>query len=322
MPSSTLDDLADAYSRVSAGNAVVFEQFHIFATLLERAHIPFLVIKGLDVLIRCYGIRGTRPLSDVDLLVHEADLLTIDRILTEAGYTKQIDGNPCYASPGKELSFDLVTTLWYLNKPGLEEVWANARPQTLHPRTVSLLAPEDLLIHLIAYTVIHRGTLTPAWEQDMHLLLLRESIDWAIVTRKSKQYSLSIPLLYGLTYLRLRHRRPMLPIPDAFLQTLTPVGRFEKSLYWLLQRLISTQSIPELGHVLIWLTRPAGKKWSWLCRTFFPSNTFLEYRYGATAARAPFVTRCRRLIGLVWAVFILATRIVRRLFQSPFRGPA
>ena len=320
MPSSTLDDLADAYSRVSAGNAVVFEQFHAFATLLERAQIPFLVIKGMDVLIRFYGIRGTRPLSDVDLLVHETDLVAIDKILTEAGYTGQIDGNPCYASPGNSLAFDIVTTLWYLDEQGLAELWANARPHVLHARTISLLAADDLLIHLTAYAVIHRSALTPAWEQDMRLLLMRESIDWTAVTRKARQYSLSIPLLYGLTHLR--HRIPALPIPDAFLQAMTPVGCFENSLYRLLQRLVTDQPIPELGHLLIWLTRPTGKKWPWLYQTFFPSKTFLGYRYGAAATRAPLVTRCRRLIGLVWAMLILATRMVRRLLQWLLRAPA
>lgn len=319
MLSSTLDDLADAYSRVSAGNAAVLEQFHAFATLLERAQIPFLVIKGLDVLVRCYGIRGTRPLSDVDLLVHATDLDAIDRILTGAGYSRQIDGNPCYASPGNGLSFDIVTTLWYLDDQSLAELWASAAPHTLHPRTVSLLAADDLLIHLIAYAVIHRGTLTPAWEQDMRLLLLHESIDWMAVTHKARQYSLSIPLLYGLTYLR--HRRPTLPIPDAFLQTLTRVGCFENSLYWLLQRLVTTQPIPELGHFLIWLTRPAGSKWWRLRQTFFPSKAFLGYRYGSAATRRPLVTRCRRLIGIGWAVLILAIQIVWRLLQWPLRAP-
>ena len=319
MLSSTLDDLADAYSRVSAGNAVVLEQFHAFATLLERAQIPFLVLKGLDVLVRCYGIRGTRPLSDVDLLVHETNLDAIDCILTEAGYARLIDGNPCYRSPGNALAFDIVTTLWYLDKQGLAELWANARPYRLDTRTISLLAADDLLVHLTAYAVIHRGTLTPAWEQDMRLLLLRESIDWTALTRKARQYSLSIPLLFGFTYLR--RRMPTLPIPDAFLRTMAPVGCFENCLYRLLQRLVTNQPIPELGHFLLWLTRPAGKKWSWLRRTVIPSKTFLGYRYGAAATRAPLVTRCRRLIGLVWAMLILATRIVRRLLRSPMRSP-
>lgn len=320
MPSSTLDDLAEAYCRVSSGNAAALDQFHALATLFERARIPFVVLKGLAVLLQLYGIRGTRPLSDVDLLVHEADLGRIDHILTEAGYTRQIDGNPCYASPGNSLAFDLVTSLWYLDEQGLAELWANARPRVLHPHTVSLLAADDLLIHLTAYAVIHRGALTPAWEQDLRLLLLRETIDWTAVTRTARQYSLSVPLLYGLTYLR--HRRPTLPIPESALQALTPAGCFERSLYWLLQRLVTAQPIPELGHFLIWLTRPAGGTWPSLRQIFIPSSAFLGYRYGTAAARRPVLTRCRRMIDLTGAALVLTARIARRLIRRPQRGLA
>lgn len=320
MPSSTLDDLAEAYCRVSSGNAAALDQFHALAALFERARIPFVVLKGLAVLIQFYGIRGTRPLSDVDLLVHEADLGAIDTLLTGAGYTRQIDGNPCYASPGNGLAFDLVTTLWYLDKQGLAELWANARPRILHSRTVSLLAADDLLIHLTAYAVIHRGALTPAWEQDLRLLLLRETIDWPAVTHKARQYSLSVPLSYGLTYLR--HRMPALPIPESALQALTPAGFFERSLYWLLHRLVTAQPLPELGHFLIWLTRPAGGKWSSLRHIFFPPSDFLSYRYGTAAARRPVLTRCRRMVVLAGAALLLTTRIAQRLARWPQRGRA
>ena len=46
------------------------------------------------------GVMAVRPMSDVDLLVHDQDLLAIDRILTGAGYRPQIDGNPAYQDPG------------------------------------------------------------------------------------------------------------------------------------------------------------------------------------------------------------------------------
>ncbi|MEQ1795781.1 MAG: nucleotidyltransferase family protein [Nitrospira sp.] len=320
MPSSTLDDLADAYAHVSSGNAAAMDQLHSFAALLEQAQIPFLVLKGLDVLIRLYGIRGIRPLSDIDLLVHETDLGTLDRILIEAGYTRQIDGNPCYASPGNGLSFDIVTTLWYLDKEGLAELWADARPHELSPRSVTLLSADDLLIHLIAYAVIHRGALTPAWEQDLRLLLVRETMDWTSITSKARRDSLATPLFYGLSYL---HRRmPALPIPESSLQLLAPAGGFERSLYWLLQRLVTTQPIPELGHFLIWLTRPTGQKWSSLRLTFFPRQRFLEYRYGIAPTHNPILTRCRRLGDLAGALLLLAARIARRLAPWPQRGEA
>jgi len=320
MPSSTLDGLADAYAHVSSGNAAAMDTFHSFASLLERAQIPFLVLKGTDVLIRLYGIRGIRPLSDVDLLVHESDLATIDRLLTEAGYAPQIDGNPCYASPGHGLSFDLVTTLWYLDEQGLAELWTDARPHTLPPRSVMLLATDDLLIHLIAYAVIHRGALTPGWEQDLRLLLRRESIDWTSVIRKARRYLLTTPLFYGLSYLR--RRMPTLPIPDSSLQLLAPSGCFQKILYRMLERLVTARPIPEIGHFLLWLTRPADQQLPWLRRAFFPPKRFLEYRYGTAAARTPWRIRCRRLVSLTRAVFILMTRIVRQLLWTPARDRA
>jgi len=320
MLSSTLDDLADTYSVVSAGNAVVLEQFQAFAALLERARIPFVVIKGLDVLVRLYGIRGTRPLSDIDLLVHETDLIAIDRILTEAGYTRQIDGNPCYAAPGSGLAFDIVTTFWYLDQQSLADLWANARTHTLSSRSVMLLAADDLLIHLIAYAIVHRGALTPAWEQDLRLLIGRDAIDWAAVTRKAKTYSLSTPLYYGLTTL---HRRmPALPIPESTILALAPIDYFEKILYWVLHRLVTPQPLPEIGHFLLWLTRPAKHRWPALRLTFFPPPKFLGYRYGVAATRRPVLTRCRRIISLAWAMLVLAARILQRLSREPQQGPA
>ncbi len=320
MPSSTLDQLADAYGQVSRSNAAALDEFHALAALLEQTRISFLALKGLDVLVRLYGLRGTRPLSDIDLLVHETDLVAIDRVLTEAGYARQIDGNPCYASPGNGLSFDIVTSLWYLDEQGLAELWANAQSHPLSPRSVTLLAANDLLIHLTAYTVIHRGALTPAWEQDMRLLLLGEPIDWTAVIRKARAYSLATPLHYGLATL---HRRmPALPIPESTLQALAPAGYAERGLHWLLQRLVATQPIPELGHCLIWLTRPAKNKWSSLRFTLFPPKNFLGYRYGAAATRRPLLTRGWRIVGLAGAMLVLAARILHRLSRGPQRGAA
>lgn len=318
MPSLTLDSLAETYCRVSNVNAVALDQFHSFAMLLDRAHIPFLVLKGLDVLIRLYGIRGARPISDVDLLVHETDLPTLDRVLTDAGYRRQIDGNPCYAAPESGLSFDIVTTLWYLDEQGLAELWGNSRPYTIQTRTVALLAAEDLLIHLTAYALVHRGALIPAWRQDVQLLLLRERIDWEAITRKARQYSLTIPLFHGLTSL---HRQiPTLPVSEPHLLKLAPVGFIDTGLYWLFQRLVTTQPIPEIGHFLLWLTRPTGQKWPWLRRTIMPPASFLESRYGTAATHTPLLIRCLRLASLAKAGFFLAAKIVRRLIASPMRG--
>ena len=84
MPSSTLDDLLEAYTQVSIRNRAILEEFALIAQRFRQQGIACIVLKGADVLSRLYGVRGARPLSDVDLLVHESDLPTIDRELRRA----------------------------------------------------------------------------------------------------------------------------------------------------------------------------------------------------------------------------------------------
>ena len=119
MPSSTLDDLADAYTQVSLINKRLLDEYEIVGQAFQRQGIECILLKGADLLSRLYGMRGTRPLSDVDLLVHEQDLPAIHRLLIETGFAQQIDGNPAYISLQSTLSLDLVSDLWYLDEEGL-----------------------------------------------------------------------------------------------------------------------------------------------------------------------------------------------------------
>jgi len=111
MPSSTLVDLADAYIQVSLINKRLLDEYELIGLTFEQAGIDCILLKGADLISRLYEVRGTRPLSDVDLLVHEQDLPAIHRLLLEAGFTQQIDGNPAYLSPQSGLSLDLISKL-------------------------------------------------------------------------------------------------------------------------------------------------------------------------------------------------------------------
>ena len=104
MPSSTLDDLADAYTQVSLINKRLLDEYEIVGQAFHRQGIECILLKGTDLLSRLYGVRGARPLSDIDLLVHEQDLPAIHRLLIETGFAQQIDGNPAYCSSKSTLS--------------------------------------------------------------------------------------------------------------------------------------------------------------------------------------------------------------------------
>jgi hypothetical protein len=150
MPSSTLDDLADAYTQVSLINTRLLDEYELVGQAFHRQGIECILLKGADLLSRLYGMRGARPLSDVDLLVHEQDLPAIHRLLIETGFVQQIDGNPAYVSSQSTLSLDLVSTLWYLDKEGLAALWARARTRPLGRLTVKQLCSDEQLLYLTA----------------------------------------------------------------------------------------------------------------------------------------------------------------------------
>jgi hypothetical protein len=136
MLSSTLDDLADIYVNVSLINKRLLDEWESIGQIFHCQGIDCIVLKGADLLSRLYGMRGTRPLSDVDLLVHEQDLPAIHGLLLETGFSQQIDGNPAYYSPQSTLSLDLASKIWYLDDEGLAALWARARTRPLGQLTV------------------------------------------------------------------------------------------------------------------------------------------------------------------------------------------
>lgn len=311
MPSSTLDDLADAYSQVSLINKRLLDECEIVGQALHQQGIECILLKGADLLSRLYGVRGTRPLSDVDLLVHAHDLPAIHRLLTETGFAQQIDGNPAYCSSQSTLTLDLVSELWYLDEEGLAALWARARTRPLGQLTVKQLGSDDLLLYLTAYSVVHRGHLCPSFFTDLRLLIEKEPLDWPTLVEEASRRHLKIPLYHGLRQLTLSNSTT--EIPAIVIQQLAPATMAEQTLEYLFRRLVTTQPLPELGHFLLWITQPPGRRFAWLRRTLFPSSVFLTYRYGNASVTRPWQTTITRWWQLARAGNILIARMLIRL---------
>jgi hypothetical protein len=271
------------------------------------------VLKGADVISRLYGVQGARPLSDVDLLVRESDVPTIDRLLRSLGFTQQIDGNPSYASSERGLALDLATTIWYLDEQGLDDLWKRALTRPVGGTTISCLDTADLAIYLTAYAVVHRGELSAAFVQDLKLLIEKESPAWPVVVVRTKHAMLQVPLYHGLHHVR--ETVPTVAIPDTVLASLTPTSRSELMLAWLLRKLVTPDPLPEVGHLLLFLTQPGAKKLTWLKQRLYPSKTFLSYRYGSAGQTMPGRMRLSRWYHLTESMFLLSGRVLRRLIK-------
>ncbi len=302
------DKLVEAYSRVGSANKRSLEALAAVLAQFRARGIACILLKGADLLSRLYGVWGLRPMVDADLLVRERDLPAIDRVLRELGYLPQIDGNPAYHNPYSALALDLVTEIWYQDDQ--EGIWRRAVQRNLGDLPVLGMGAEDLLIFLTAYVVLYRGHFTPAFPQDLALLTRKEPLNWDFILEEAGRRHLKIPLFHGLSY-AIGHGAVAVP-PEA-LARLAPTNAREKLLAFLLRRLVREQPVEDMGHFLLLITRPRGKKWRWLRKTFYPSTEFLKYRYGLRGQSHPLWTRITRAFYLIVRAQNLSAKILYRL---------
>ena len=296
-----------SYSRVSSGNRIKFEKLRALLSQMKKEGIDCILLKGADLIPRLYGVLGARALGDADLLVHESDLPAIDHLLTRLGYRPLIDGNPAYVDPDNILALDIITKVWY--RDDQQVIWQRAVRRDFKGIPIKGMGGSDLLIYLTAYNVVHRGCLAEPFGQDVALLVGKEDVDWDFIVDEAFRCHLKIPIYHGLSFVATRDAG--VPIPDQVLKRLAPAILSERHWYWFLKKLVTDQRVAELGHLLLFITQPGLKKWRWLRDAFFPSPTFLIYRYGDRWKTHPLLTRLRRPFSLLFQAVRLFTRIVR-----------
>jgi len=319
MPSSTLDNLVESYCAISEANQRRLAHLGHLLILFAQQRLDVMLLKGGDLLSRLYGVCGTRPLADIDLLVREEDVDAIDRLLRTQGFEPQIDGNPAYASADGGLILDITTSLWFLTADQLQDLWTRAVPRSIGQGSARVMTTEDLLLYLTAYTVVHRGYFSPAFFRDLALLIEEDRPDWNLVIERAIAWDLTIPLLHGLSTAGGSLQNPH--IPAEVYTRLAPSGWWQPRLLALLRRLVTHQAIPELGHFLLVVTRPPTRWVGRLKESFFPPPAFLVHRYGPSGLRNPFKTRLQRILHLIASGAVLAWKIAVALV-TPTRQEA
>ena len=307
MNAAGLDQLIAAYSRVSSANKRNLQKLKVVLARFHAQGIDCILLKGADLIPRLYGVLGVRPMADVDLLVHEQDLPAIDKIVKELGYRPQLDGNPAYVDPENALALDLITNVWYVD--GQDNIWQRAVRRDFEGIPIKGMGVSDLLIYLTAYSVVHRGVLCELFARDIAFLVEKEEVDWTFVINEASRCHLKIPIYHGLAFVVTRYAG--VSIPRDVLTRLVPATLSERLWYWFFEKLVTDKPVAELGHLLLFMTQPGLKKWRWLKVRFFPSEAFLQYRYGHRWEAQPFWTRLSRPFYLLLQAVRLFTRIVR-----------
>jgi hypothetical protein len=169
-------------------NTALAEELTMVSSTLRSAGIDSLAVKGVVLAETVYGDLALRPASDVDILVHPADLPAARSVLGSLGFHRRAERlaekwthshhDPRYfrRTARGDVCLELHWALWpssrFHDDGGL---WARSRTVELRGSALRTLSREDTLLHL----AIHR-TRAP--------LLLRSVCDVAELLRRERSW--------------------------------------------------------------------------------------------------------------------------------------
>lgn len=216
VPGEVIDDLRAIYLKVTASNLQQMAQFRKVARKTSEAGVEMIVLKGAALAESLYGDVGLRPISDVDILIREADWHIVSEVLKLYKYTAF--GQDFISLPPSLTKYDIQTHLQFLSPAGtcleyqfdlftlgigmldMPGVWIRSREAVVSGEKVRVLSPEDELLHLVIHANRH-GCTRLKWLVDIAESLRQSTgIDWELfveIARKEK--------VTAIIYMTLKH---------------------------------------------------------------------------------------------------------------------
>lgn len=243
---SVLQRLREKYLHSALENLRRYRQLSELLRALQSDGIPVIALKGAHLAKVVYGNIALRPMSDIDLLVKKEDLPGVEEKMFGLGYgygpfafankswIAERTGNLAYM-PAKNGA--VVEIHWSIGPTSpfnidTEGLWERARPTTINGTPVSVLSPEDLLLHLCLHTSFQNAFVTgllPFCDIVKTIRHYRDELDWEEVQRRVSQWDVARPV-----YLTLNLARELLraAVPDELLDKIRPNDFDRKMTTW------------------------------------------------------------------------------------------
>ncbi len=182
--------------------------------VFQQNGIPIAAFKGPVLAESVYGDLSLREFSDLDVIVHQADLCEAEDILIACGYVAQfperdyrstfVSYHGQYAFCHSQTGICGVDLHWRLSSKGVAfpvqsaEVWSKLRQVTIAGRTVLTLADDDLVLFLAAHGT-KEGWRRLIWVSDFAELLRKcQDINWAAILDRAHRSHSARPLLLAI----------------------------------------------------------------------------------------------------------------------------
>jgi Uncharacterised nucleotidyltransferase len=227
------------YATMLRNTALADELLRVLAAF-RQADIAALPVKGVVLAETLYGSLALRPLGDLDVLVQPADLPRARAALGELGFAQADQPgyenayHPYHDPPyyrratGSPICLELHWGLWARHFFQLETdaLWQRVVPAQIHGTTLSILSPEDTLLHLAIHR--SRSALRLRFVCDIAELLRhhRATLDWEYLLAQTQAAGARTTMFYTLA---LAVDLLEAPVPDGLLARLN-INRLKRRL--------------------------------------------------------------------------------------------
>jgi len=263
-------------------------------SILNDAHIPFIVLKGAAYAEAVYESPSLRHSGDLDLLFREKDLLRAADLLLNSGFrprSSPLDWGGHHLAQilhksglPVELHRRLHSPAFY--NPPLNALWERSIKTTIAGQPSRILAPVDMLQHTLIHAMWCKSQRSMSWVCDAWILVKKyPGINWRIFVDCAFRSKTELPLAFALAYMA---DEIQLSVPEWALQSLckksyqtTSRGR-SVFVHGVRQNL--PMAIPEI------IRMQAGNRLRMrqLCWRFFPAPLFLRDQLCIPPGRIPF----------------------------------
>lgn len=221
LPQDLIAFLRNSYYCSLARCQYLWKEFLRIYDAFEQAGIILLPIKGVALLEDLYPDRPLRPMTDLDFLIREENLLKAEEIFRDLEYRKELYGlkeeywrknqyHVTFYHRQKQKKLPFVELHWSLdykrkNRNLLPKSWDRIRQVSADGRIIKLLSPEDTLFCLALHNRRFGKTLCLKNVYDLVLLLNKYAtdFDWEYCLKMNIKYSMSSTVYFVLYQIRL-----------------------------------------------------------------------------------------------------------------------
>ena len=235
---------------VAAAGALTLRSLDLFAELARLVGrcndrgVDLMVLKGPAVSRTYYPDAGLRPYGDIDILIRERDLVTVEAVLAGWGYKLKEDSSEAhrlhdchgifqriYLHPENhrivEVHLDHLQI--GLEPVGMDEIWSRAIEMKFGRGVARILEPTDLFLQLCVH--LHRhGFERLIWFKDLDLMIRADAVDWKRLEEQASKQGCRDSVSYTLGLLR---RMLGTPLPTDGLELIASQSRLSR---WLMRQ--------------------------------------------------------------------------------------